>query len=143
LWSIYAEFCPDIGYLVTATITPTIAITSANTMFLTPSPNFTSTQEGPQVPREGQSYVYPLPADSKITFVYSLTADAVVTIYIFDFEGNMIKPEIKTTGVNSSINRTELPTNNLAPGIYYYLIKAKTNTGKEIKFKLNKFIIKR
>jgi hypothetical protein len=149
LWSIYAEFCPDIGYLVTATVTPTntptftITLTPTNTLFLTSTPTVTVTPAGPPVPKEGQAYVYPLPADSKITFVYSLTEEADVTIYIFDFAGNLIKPEKKCIGINSNINRCEVDINNLTPGIYYYLIKAKTVSGKEIKFKLNKFIVKR
>ncbi|MCX8092537.1 MAG: T9SS type A sorting domain-containing protein [Candidatus Goldbacteria bacterium] len=142
LWSIYVEFYPDLGYLVTATVTPTNTITSTNTMFLTPTPTFTVTPIGPPIPKEGQAYTYPLPADSKITFVYSLPEDADVSIFIFDFSGNLIKHE-KHTGINSNTNRSEVKTSDLAPGIYYYFIKAKTISGKEIKFKLNKFIIKR
>jgi hypothetical protein len=148
LWSVYAKFCPDVGYLVTATITPTntqtftITPTPTNTLLLTVTPTVTFTPEGPPVPKEGQAYVYPLPADSKITFVYSLTEDASVTIYVFDFAGNLIK-EIKHDGINSNINKCEIETSKLSSGVYYYLIKAKTVSGKEIKFKLNKFIIKR
>jgi len=148
LWTIYAEFCPDAGYLVTATITPTITETSTVTLTytITPAisstPTITPTLEGPSIPKKGQAYAYPLPAKDNITFVYSLNEEADVAVFIFDFAGNLVK-KIECYGKADELNKCTASVLKLTPGVYYYLIKAKTKSGVDIKYKLNKFIIKR
>ena len=148
LWSIYAEFCPDSGYLVTATITPTITQTSTvtlthtNTPLVLPTSTITPTPKGPEPPKEGQVYAYPVPAKDKLTFICSLEENADVKAYIFDFAGNLVK-QYEFKGIISDVNKFDVDVSKLSAGVYYYIIKAKTESGREIKFKTNKFLIKR
>ncbi len=141
-WSIYAEFCPDAGYLVTATVTPTITETATVTPYLSPTVTATQTPPGPPNPEQGDSYVYPMPASDSMTLVYGLSENAEITVHVFDFAGNLVR-EYKGSGVNSPVNSLPMDVSRLRSGIYYYMIKAKTASGAEQKFKINKFIVRR
>jgi hypothetical protein len=135
-WSIYSDFCPDLGYLVTPTITPTAAPTGT----ITPTP-----QPGGDTPDSGDSYVYPLPVASKATFAFivpnAVTAD--VTIHIFDFAGKLARTLTQNMNVTGTVSKAETDLSALSPGIYYYILEAKTDTGNTIKYKTGKFIVKR
>jgi hypothetical protein len=150
-WSIYTEFCADLGYLVTATFSPTITMTYTITLTptqtpilsITPTPSITTTPvPALEQPATNDSYVFPVPATANITFVYSLSEQANVTIDVFDFAGNLAH-KFYCTGNASATNTTQENISGLSPGIYYYIIKAKTVSGTEIKFKANKFLVVR
>jgi len=145
MWSIYTQFCPDLGYLVTATNTPTITQTSTQTpiVTITPTPSITSTPiPGLQQPPSNDSYVFPVPANSTITFVFSLSEQADVTIDVFDFAGNLVH-KFECQGQATATNTVQEDISRFSTGIYYYLIRAKTASGTQVKFKTNKFLVAR
>jgi len=142
VWSIYADFCPDIGYLVTATGTPTIT----ETYTVSPTSTVTPTAMPPGIPTpDDQAYVYPMPAfGNNVHFVFILSQPAVeVTIDIFDFAGNLVREEKEpgtfTVGANSSL---PVDLRRLRTGIYFYLIKTRTVSGDGDKIPVKKFIVK-
>jgi hypothetical protein len=167
IYCIYADFCASIGYLVTATVTPTFTVTGTITPTYTITPTSTATGTAtltctatfassstftptitytptPSLDEPGSkdSYVYPMPASDSLTLVYSLDEPAAVAINIFDFAGNRVK-EISTNAVNSKTNKETIDVKSLKAGIYYYIIKANTSSGNTVKYKVNKFIIKK
>jgi hypothetical protein len=152
-WSIYANFCPNSGYLITATITPTItqtwtvSPTYTVTPIESPTPTYTTTPTpvaSLDIPANDDSYVYPMPASSSISFVFSLNETASVTINIFDFAGNLVKTVSGSNVAASNIAEiTGVNISRFSRGVYYYLIKAVTASGKEIKYKINKFIVQK
>lgn len=91
---------------------------------------------------EGDSYVCPQPAKDSLNFVFSLNEDADVTINIFTINGkNAGKTSVK--GIQTSRNTAYFNAASLPPGMYYYLIKARTTDGKNIGFKPGKFAVER
>jgi hypothetical protein len=152
---VYADFCPDAGYLVTATVTPTISPTftvtpifsNTSTPTITSTATITMTATFAVVAPDDDAYAFPMPAADNIKFVYFLNeAASEVTVNIFDFAGNFINmnPAVKQFNVSAGISMTQpVDIKRLRPGIYYYLIKAKTPDGREIKIKIKKFIVKR
>jgi hypothetical protein len=152
LYSIYGNYCPDIGYLVTATVSPTVSSTPTNTQTFTVTPEFTQTYTPTitttptmSIPDpDDDAYAYPLPADDLIRFVCDISAASTdITITIYDFAGNFVK-EVKETGsFNGKFISGTVDITRLRPGIYYYLIKAKQVSGGEQKIKIKKFIVKR
>jgi len=147
-WSLYADFCADAGYLVTATVTPTTTPTYTVTPVVSPTatqtstPTPTATQQPMPTPAPNDSYVYPLPAEDEANFVFGLSEAADVTVSIFDFAGNLVA-EKTGAGTVSSINTITVDTSRLSTGIYYYIITAVPSGGTPVRLKVNKFIIKR
>jgi hypothetical protein len=152
-WSIYADFCPNAGYLVTATATPTISETWTVSPTFTITPDVTTTYTatptptlppGLDLPASNDSYVYPLPASASVTFVFSLQEQADITISIFDFAGNYIRT-VAVAGVmpSDTAQVSGIDISRFSTGTYYYLIKARGVSGKTLKFKLNKFVVRK
>jgi hypothetical protein len=90
----------------------------------------------------GRSRVFPQPADTDIAIEYGLDEEADVTIVIFNAGA------IKVTEKNecfrpagSSLSRFDV--SRYAPGVYYYLVRATTLSGRELKFPVNKFLVAR
>lgn len=159
IYSVYADFCPDLGYLVTATATPTATETATNTPTFTATsiytPTFTPsvTQTATRVipMPDDDSYTFPLPADASMQFVFILGEDATeASITVFDFAGNLVRignqdsiQHLTAITAGVPVLTQQVDVSRLRPGIYYYLIKAKSAAGTDIKMKVKKFIIKR
>lgn len=86
------------------------------------------------------TYSYPQPAFNTVNFVFAIEKAADVTIEIYNVVGTMVA---KTTGFSqpSQAATLALNTSSFAPGVYYYLISAKSGGNREIKFKANKFLV--
>jgi hypothetical protein len=87
-----------------------------------------------------KTYSYPQPAFNTVNFVFAIEKAADVTIEIYNVAGTMVA---KTTGFSqpSQAATLALNTSSFAPGVYYYLISAKSGGNREIKFKANKFLV--
>jgi hypothetical protein len=88
----------------------------------------------------GESYVFPQPAKSTVSIAYSLAAPADVNIYIYNSAGMQVA-SFNQQGMASDYNRFVVDLDRFSPGVYYYLIRCKTSSGAEIKFKVNKFLV--
>jgi uncharacterized delta-60 repeat protein len=139
--AIYADFCPDLGYLVTATVTPTAQPTGTIT------PTATIAPAGLPAPDAGDSYVYPLPASVQANFAFNLSEQADVTISIFDFAGNFVCKKLFTNQPAAPIgalpDSVAVDVSHFSTGIYFYIIKAKGVSGNDIKYNVNKFIVRK
>jgi hypothetical protein len=145
--SIYADFCPASGYVITATVTPTITqtptatITETLTPYYTATPGMTPTPEQP-LPDEGDSYAYPQPAQNSVNIIFDLDKPADIKLNIFNYSKNIVKTREQAC---SGGKRTMiiLDTSSFPGGVYYYTIKGNYNTGGNINYKPNKFIVAR
>ncbi|MCX8093629.1 MAG: IPT/TIG domain-containing protein, partial [Candidatus Goldbacteria bacterium] len=127
------------------TITQTSTSTPTNTMTMTATITETVTITPTAIVKEvalGSSFCWPQPARDELNIVYGLNIPAFITIYIYNAAGTYIA-NINHNGTNSNTNTVKIDVSKFSPGIYYYIIKAKTIDGGEIKFKVNKFIIER
>lgn len=148
----YANFCPETGSLITATITPTITETQTYSPTVTATPQFTSSMT-PTITMtptiayanpDDDAYAFPLPASGTLSFCYNLAEAATeVAISIYDFAGNYVMTHTEPSGISGKNISQVVDVSRLRPGIYYYLIKAKGVSGSDMKIKVKKFIIKR
>ncbi len=134
---------------VTATFTPTFTITATITLTLIATITTTATLTHTITPTEtyyykkantGESYVFPQPAVISVSIAYSLTEDAQVYIYIYNTAGMQVAT-FNQQGAVSDYNRFTIGLDKFSPGVYYYLIRAKTTSGADIKFNVNKFLV--
>jgi hypothetical protein len=125
----------------TYTVTITLTGTASRTATCTGTPTVTETQ-GIKPAARGGSYACPQPASTELYIVYSLDEDAPdVKISIFNAAG-MPVADIKTAGwAYPAVNRTKIDLAKFSPGIYYYLMKAVTVSGKTVNFSVNKFMV--
>lgn len=109
----------------------------------TPTPVFTATPvPTPKPALENEPYVFPVPASDRLSIIYPLAAAAAIKISLFDAAGNMAMSQ-DFSGTASQSNRADMDVSKLKPGPYFYLIKGRTNSGNEVKFKAGKFLISR
>lgn len=68
---------------------------------------------------------FPIPANEKINFYYSLESKEKFSLKIFDVNGKEI---ISDTNISGTVgdNQFSVPTVNFSPGIYYYELKSTT-----------------
>jgi hypothetical protein len=118
--------------------TNTPSPTSTDTPYV--SPTITPTNGDNEDVSGDDSYAAPQPGKDTIKIVFNVKQDANVKIYFYNFAGKFIGTEEKycTTG----INKMQVDTSKLPPGIYYYIIHAKYNNGNE-KYRSKKFYIMR
>jgi len=128
---------PTITQTSTSTITATITLTFTITQTATVTPTFILKEVV-----EENSYCWPQPANRELNIVYGLNTSANISINIYNAAGNFVG-NINDSSAISNFNTVKIDVSRFSPGIYYYIIKAKTNDGKEIKFKVNKFIVER
>ncbi|PKL91097.1 MAG: hypothetical protein CVV21_09910 [Candidatus Goldiibacteriota bacterium HGW-Goldbacteria-1] len=135
----------------TATATATITLTNTHTPTITqtgtitPTSTITLTAAATAVPvlkpaQTGSSYVLPQPAKEFITVVYALDEQAWVKLNIYNAAG-MPVAQAEHNGIASAANNITLDIKKFAPGVYYYVINAKSASGKEINFKAGKFLV--
>ena len=82
----------------------------------------------------------PQPAKEFITVVYALDEQAWVKLSIYNAAG-MPVAQAEHNGIASAANNITLDIKKFAPGVYYYVINAKSASGKEINFKAGKFLV--
>ena len=85
-----------------------------------------------------EPYVYPQPASVKVTFVYSLYQAAQIKIIIYNIAG-MDVAVIEQQGIAGN-NKKEFYLSSMAPGAYYYVIKASYGARTD-SFKPGKFLV--
>lgn len=86
--------------------------------------------------------VYPSPARDTVRFQYTLSSPSNVYIEIYDREGSLIS-EVKDLNKAADLRSVSIwDASQKAPGIYYALIKIKTDSGEERVIK-SKVIIER
>jgi len=131
----------------TSTATSSATVTFAATWTFTATPTATPTQTitpTPTVtyvmPEEGDSYVKPQPASDWAVFVFVLEEDSEAELNIYNLAGMLVAQE--QFGGIRGINEVTVDTRGFAPGIYFYIIKAKGSTKKE-KFRVDKFLIRK
>jgi len=65
---------------------------------------------------------------------------AQTDIYIYNSTGMQVA-SFNHQGENSDYNRFTVDLAKFSPGVYYYLIRAKTLSGTDIRFNVNKFLV--
>lgn len=90
--------------------------------------------------QEGSSYACPQPASTAVTIVYGLNEAAEVKVFLYNTAG-MPAADFVSHGLAYDSNTLVIGLNKFAPGIYYYIIKATTASGRDVKFKPGKFLV--
>jgi hypothetical protein len=133
----------------TSTLLPSQTQTASSTAASGPANTFTATMTvtvvqtpavTPPAVSGNTTYSYPQPASNIVNFVFAIEEAADVTIEIYSVSGVIVA---KTTGFSrpSKAATLALNTSSFAPGVYYYLITAKSGGNREIKFKAKKFLV--
>ena len=132
---------------ITGTATQSSTVTSTSTITVTASATPVITATNTHIPtaettgaQSGSSYVKPQPAKDFMTIVYALDEPAVIKVNIFNAAGIPVA-DSENNGTASVTNEIIFDIKKFAPGVYYYLLNAKSASGKEIKFKPGKFIV--
>ncbi len=126
------------------TYTPTPAYTPVPTG--TVPPIVVSSPTPAEVPTvsKGDSTCYPTSAKDHLKIVCNAGKKCGVKIYVYDIAGKMKNTiECKSSEMNSDNTcKVDLDVRSYDPGVYYYTIQGKTDSGELINFKSNKFIVK-
>jgi hypothetical protein len=134
----YYQDCAWLDKVVYNIYTPTV------TPGVNPAPAVSPTATAVPLPAaaDGASYVYPQPANNTAHFVYSTdeAGDAEISVYNLAAK---LSAKAGGTAVRSGANRLDLDITSFAPGVYYYLIKVRTVSGRDIKLKTGKFIVQK
>ena len=127
----------------TPTYTPTITPTASPTDTEIPyhSPTVTETMSENDDVDGDDSYTAPQPAQDFVKFVFRLAGDADVKIYIYNFAGKTIGRQEQAC--YAGINRVQVDTSKLPPGVYYYIITADNGSGSLIRYRTKKFFVGR
>jgi hypothetical protein len=140
------EITPTVTMTDTPEITPTVTMTDTavqsptNTETPTLTITVTTTPVTLTVPAQGLSYVFPQPANTTVNFVYFLTAQADITIRVYDISG-VLKASVKSNGNAMALNVTSMNLSRLPSGFYLYTITGKTASNSNINFKTGRLVI--
>ena len=119
----------------TRTVTPTFTATPTVTITVTATPGYGSIGAG-------TSRVFPQPAADIIFIEYGLEETADVTVIIFNAGAVKITEKTDVLRPQGSV-LMNVDVSRFAPGVYYYLLRAKTASGGEVKFPAGKFLVAR
>jgi len=107
---------------------------------------FTSDQAGTTlagipVPEAGLSFIFPSPARAVASIAYTMAEAGVVTIRVYNEAGELAATleDRRPAGVQTSMLRTA----DLAPGVYYYLLKRDYDSGASERARMQKFAVVR
>ncbi len=123
----------------TITQTHTVSPTSTHTPTITATPTITLTPVF-NTAAAGSSYVCPQPAKDNLSIVFNLTEPADMTVYFYNAAG-MPVGNAADRGFAFNANKIDINLKKFAPGVYFYVLRAKTDSGKEIVFKTGKFLV--
>jgi hypothetical protein len=126
----------------TATYTSTVTLTPTRTMFVTATPSGTPTPAPTTAPPSDSkdTYVFPQPVKNKATFVFTASeaGEAEVCIYTF---ANKRAGCVKYSVLAADNASVEMDTSGLKPGVYYYRLKLKGNSGIITEYNTGKMLI--
>jgi hypothetical protein len=135
---------PPVTPVPTAVNTP--APTSVVTLASTATPVEIRATPAPQpTVCDHDSVCYPTRCDRDLKIVFNCDRHCGVKIYIYSFSGDFIENMDYDTGeaADGSAHKVHLDVSRYAPGIYYYVIQGKTQDGRLINYRSNKFIVGR
>jgi hypothetical protein len=126
-------------YTLTYTYTVTDTGTQTNTPTITATLTITPTAAYVKA-GAGESYVCPQPASTVLYVMYGLYEDAQVKIYIYNTAGMQVA-DFSVSGIASGTNMATIDLSKFSTGIYYYIMKARSPSGRVADFKVNKFMV--
>ncbi len=121
---------PKHTYTQAGTYTVKLTVQDDTGASATASKTITVVEEG-QAPAEVTVYVFPNPARTRATFVYSLPSDAQsATLWVFDLRGRLVlRRELEVEASRFSWNLRDGRNRPVPPGPYYFRVAAATDRG--------------
>lgn len=119
----------------TFTHTPTVTVTPTITMTATSTPGYGNIESG-------KTRVFPQPASDTMKIEYGLAEAAEVSLIIFNAGAIKVSEKNRIQALPGS-NIEVINVTRYAPGVYYYVIRARNASGKETVFPVNKFLVAR
>jgi hypothetical protein len=122
---------PSLTVTQTASATPTLTMTL--TPSATPTPYFNRAVEG-------DCYVFPQPASTALTIVYSSDSQADMTVKIYNSAG-MLAASLEAKAAVNDYNYIQVNLSRFAPGVYFYVLTGKKSSGGTMDFGIKKFMV--
>jgi hypothetical protein len=84
--------------------------------------------------------VFPQPAGDTLSIIYSSDSAYDAKIYIYNAAG-MPVADFTNASASGFTNKAVLDIHKFSSGVYYYIIRAKDASGRDVNYKPGKFLV--